>query len=214
VHYKRVFNVTGSGKHNETVVPADFNMPFFDEVCVRGSGETGKGTQRWMQKPKFYINIGPAYHSGILPTQEQINVVLDVIQNELPRFTDGFINNPVIEQGTNPPAYGTEGYIIVAWHDNMPGTGQHGEWLSNNDLGPEIISGSVDIRTLVTGKRTALAELTQVLGGRCDADSFPKTPSIFCVKEGGTDYYTTLDLQVGKLLYNRPSGARSPDNTT
>lgn len=213
-HTSSLINADRDKTEDITLVPGDFNMPFFDEVCVRG--QTGTGTQRWVKQPKFYVNVGPAYGSGIQPTQEQINVVLNIIKNELPRFTDGFIINPVIEQGTNPPPYKTEGYIFVDWDDTQPGSGSHGETLSNNGFGPEIISSGASIRTFPATnasayKATCLQELTQVLGARSDADSFPTIPSVLCVGEGFRDHYTTLDLQVGKLLYGRPAGTRSPD---
>lgn len=60
-------------------------------------------------------------------------MALEVIA-DLPQFATGLYPNDQVnvEIGTNPPAWGTEGYIVFGWNNTIPGRGEHGESVSSN----------------------------------------------------------------------------------
>ncbi len=163
-------------------------MELFDMWCRDPS--LGGCTQRWEEQPKWYIWTD-------LPNQEQIDMVEDIINNDLVQFTNGFINNPVIEKNENPPNLNDlNGKIIVMW-DKDPSF-YHSEDLDGN----RINSARVTLSTYFLERRPYLEELTQVLGPRTE------TETRYFWDENG---YLPVGLDIGKILYSRPIGSRSPD---
>jgi hypothetical protein len=130
-----------------------------------------------------------------------IDTVISLITNDLPRFTNYFFQNPVIEIGTNPPAYGTPGYVRVEWDNTISG-GEHGEYTNGN----QIISAYSKFRTNAP-RGGILQELSQNLGPRNDSNI---VPSIFN-EPLSSNFYLPVDLKLGKFLYSRPAGNLSPD---
>ncbi len=188
---------------DETMVDDDFNMEHYDKAFRFINGKT----QRWDSTPSFYINTSPAPNSdgSTTPiTQANVDTALSVIK-DLPKFAKGLFpgDNVNIEIGTNPPAFATEGYIVLFWDNTTPGMGGHGEYLSEN----EINSAYTAIRTSA-GRGTYVQELTQNLGARSDSNIVK--PSILNEPHGG-NFYFQVDLDDGEFLHSRPLGSSSPD---
>jgi len=188
------------------IIPLTFNMDFFNET-----GRCNRRTQRipdsMLSTFQSYIDINPVTGSGATITQEMIDLALDRIELEWPVLTDGKLTltkaNGRIQTDTNPPVYPTTGYNILYWNSTIAGQGGHAEAVSSN----EIISTKVAMSPYASigGYRQ---ELAQTLGIRCDSNS---VPSIFNDPMTQTDYLQ-IDYDIIKVLYNRPTGNRTPDD--
>jgi len=196
---------------NETMVEDDFNMEHYNLITRYVDQGTSPGTQRWVDAPTVYIDTSPAPNGGTQTgttttvTQANIDTAISVIKN-LPQFAVGLFPGDTvnIEIGTNPPEFGTEGYIIHFWDNTTPGLGGHAEWVSSNIIN----SAYTRVRTTWAGRSTYIQELTQNMGARNDSDIV--TPSILNQPSQG-EFYFEVDLKTGKLLYSRPPGHLSVD---
>jgi len=191
------FAPTGDMTVDANKVDESLNMGFVDETSRALSG----GFQRFENQPTYYINTSPPNGGGTI-TQAEIDTVLSIINNDLPRFTDSTFQNFNIEMGTNPPAFGTPGYVRVEWDNTIPGLGEHGEYMD----GDEIISAYTKLSS-GSGRGTALQELSQNLGPRKDSNI---VQSIFN-DPNSNSFYLPVDLKLGKFLYNRALGNSTPD---
>ena len=165
-------------------------MKMFDMWCRDPA--LGGSTQRWEEQPKWYIWTD-------LASQEQISMAEGIIKNDLVQFTNGFINNPYIEEGKQDDILSKASYgsIIVYWR-NYGGPGEHGENLENN----KIVAGTVSFNTIEPVKGTYIEELTQVLGPRTETET-----RYFFDDKG----YLESGPQIGKVLYSRPIGSKTQD---
>lgn len=191
------FNAVTDITINETIADTSLNMDFVNATSRTSTG----GIQRWITQPVWYINTNPPNGGGTI-TQAEIDTVVSIIINDLPQFTDGFFQNPEIIIGINPPPFGVMDTIRVEWDNTIPGLGEHGEYFQGNIL----VGGVTKLRTNA-GRGVALQELSQNLGPRMDSNIVPSafnSPAQY-------NYYTIHDIKLGKLLYNRPPGNRSPD---
>ncbi|MBI2672385.1 hypothetical protein HYX16_05610 [Candidatus Woesearchaeota archaeon] len=187
------------------LIPDTFNLNFYNEVA-RNPVDGGQ-IQRWLNKPQVYINTSPALGSGNIPTQQEIDLAVDTFRNKIPLFNNGFTDsNITITIGTNPPAYGTPGFIRAEWDDSTGALGIHGEFLNGN----EIVSGIVAVKTGLNGSQQIYVngqEISQVFGARNDSNL---VPSIFNDPQTpGVDTYQQVDLDTGRILYKRPIGNKS-----
>ncbi|HDY87114.1 MAG TPA: hypothetical protein ENH82_03240 [bacterium] len=179
------------------IIPLSFDMELFDGGC-RPKGYT----ERWAEQPEWYVDISPTPNKNIEITQDKIDLVKEIINNDLIKFSrqiggGSFINNPKITIGTNRPELGTERTINISWNDENV-SGAHGERLD----GKRIYYGSIYFSTNWFRRETYLHELTQVLGVRGEIQNYN-------FMENGQ--YTQHGLDSGKILYSRPIGSRSPD---
>jgi len=201
---------------NFKIVPKTFEMDFFNETCRNYVGNTiigaGNGvTQRIpddkLDTWKVYIDTNNAFGSGASVTQTMIDYVVNIIENDWPILTDGKLNltiaNGGIEQGTIPPAYGTNEYNVHVWNDSGAGSGGHYEYMVGNS-----VNSSYSRANTSAGIETLKQELVQILGVRWDSNLYA---SAFNDPLTQTDY-NQLDKNVVKLLYNRPIGNTTPDN--
>ena len=163
---------------------------------VRSPPFAEKPFERWVKPPKWYIDTNPAYGSGVEVTRDKIDLVYEIIQNELVDFTNGFFDNPYIEEGINPPK--GIGWVTVKWKD-LGVIGYHAEFIDGN----EIVAGVVGFWTLSKERETYLQELTQVSGLTSEMER--KT---VWDKEG---YYIDSAFELGKWIYSRPLGNMNPD---
>jgi len=184
-YYNAVRNVDPDN-FNIDIIPKSFDMELFDMWCRSISG----ATQRWKEQPSWYIDTR-------LANKDQIDLVYEIINNDLVEFSNGFINNPEIKDGEEPPEYGELGKIVIIWKDEG-GPGAHAEWINNN----EIYAGAVRFNLIKPTIWTYLQELTQVLGARTE------TETRYFFDENG---YLESGLQIGKILYSRAIGSKSPD---
>lgn len=195
---------------NETMVEDEFNMEHYDLITRYVDQGTSPGTQRWVTAPTVYIDTSAAPNGGTQTgtttpiTQANIDMALEVIA-DLPQFAKGLFPGDTVnvEIGTNPPAWGTEKYIVFSWSNTISGNGEHGEFVSSN----EIYSALTRIRT-TAARGTYLQELTQNMGARNDSEIV--TPSVLNAPHGG-DFYFQVDLDTGNLLYSRKPGNLFPD---
>lgn len=182
------------------LVDGGFPMDHYNKVA-RKEGET----KRWETTlpTNLYINTSAAIGSGIMPSRAMIDTAKYIFKNKLPQLTDEFFSrNPIIEEGDNPP-YGNPSYTIICWDDTQ--NSGHAELI----IGNEIVSAEVNLRTSATYGE-ALQELSQTTGLRDDSNLV--IPSVFN-SPGGINDYVLVDLHMGKFLYSRPSGNKSPDIT-
>ena len=212
--------LAGTLTSNGDLTGVDFNLRpndnnfnnFFDEVA-RNQVDGGQ-TQRWLTQPTtFYVNKSPALGSGRTPSQNQIDSIVDIIQNKLPGFSNGFISSPVVTVGTNPPAYGTSGVIRFEWDDrSLSLLGNHGEYLNGNEIIGAVARTRTDLSPSSLERFTQLQELSQTLGARNDSSII--TPSVFNNNQsGGISDYQSADSNLGKILYLRPVGNKSINST-
>jgi hypothetical protein len=195
---------------------------FFDEV-VRGDfnhdgvsdGDmvTPVKNYRWVQQPDWFIN-----RANPNVTDEMVDAAKYIIASKLPIFTNGFVNSPnIIDDGTTPPDYGTEGVVKVEWEDNVSG---NPAILGVNAPGwyhdGTIRKGYVKLKTLDSShpsmQMTYLQELSQIMGPFNDAEDYEDT--IFRDDVPSRPYitdYTQRDLDVGKILYSRGPGNEYQD---
>jgi len=181
---------------NTDIISKTFDMELFDMWCRSING----CTQRWEEQPKWYIDVSPAYGSDKEVTQDKIDLVREIIQDDLIKFTNSFISNPHIEEGREPPISNPNGWIFVNWDDNYIGSGYHSEELNGN----KIYSGLVAFSTRWFERDTYIEELTQVLGPRTETET-----RYFWDLETGV--YLPIAKDIGKILFKRPIGSRSPD---
>jgi len=181
---------------NTDIIPKTFDMELFDMWCRDPA--LGGCTQRWEEQPKWYIDTSPAYGSDKEVTQDKIDLVKEIINNDLVQFSNEFINAPYIEGGREPPTFGTNGLVLISW-DDTGGPGVHAEWLDKN----KIYAGAILFNTTGPDRLVYLEELTQVLGPRTGSE----TRNFW--DENGR--YLPVAYDIGKVLYSRPIGSRSPD---
>ncbi len=177
---------------------ADFKN-FVREVCEWGDPEDNYlpdlPIQRWSHSSAVYFH--PDYPA---PDSNYYNEVVNVIENDLPLFTDNIIT-PYIT--TNPDS--AEIYVRFRPVSYFPSgaSGSHAELLINN----EIILGAVNLGDWLTEnqrRRISLNEFGQVLGARMDSNINPN--SIFYDPIPNIAGYSQDDLNLGKVLYTYPIG--------
>lgn len=193
---------------NFKTIPSSFNMIFFNQVA-RGYG----ATQKFLTAPRFYVYLGDGV-TYLNPTIAERDMAISIIENDLPRLTNGFINATIangriiVDDGTNVPLpVGVDGWVIFYWVN--PGGG-HGEDL----VGNEIKRSQANV---VPGDNIGVyrEELGQACSGiRNDSDSVPDSnDTIFnSLVPNSTIDFTSLDCLTGKIIQERPIGNTSPDN--
>ncbi|MEK6860877.1 MAG: hypothetical protein AABY07_02800, partial [Nanoarchaeota archaeon] len=211
------------------LIPNTFDLAFFDEIARNPN--VGGQTRRLLSIPTIYINRNPAFGSGIQPNQAEIALIVSVFREDAKRFNNNFTlygsptdigsSSPLpftnaIVIGTNPPNFGTPGFIRAEWDDDLGGSptalGANGVYPQNGD---EITSSFVLLRTGLTGSQQRYVyrqESMQVFGARNDIQqgttSFYPATSIFDDPQT-IDFLAQKDLDLGKILYKRPPGNRS-----
>jgi len=196
-YYRAVRYSKGMNVLNTDIIPLTFDMELFDMWC-RASPQGSIPLQRWIEKPKWFIYTGPAIGSDIEITREKIDLVKEIIQKDLVKFTHGFINGAHIEEGEETQLDNLEGWVLIYWSDTG-GPGYHSVYVNGNI----IFSAIVQLSTTWFYRRTYLGELTKILGLTHDVD----TLNIW----NNDGYYLPEGYDVGKILYSRPHGSMSPD---
>lgn len=234
--YKResFFYADGSATHDELIVPSSFDMDLYTQVARTQNG-IGPGTTRWTTNPKFYIvnDAIPGYTGFEKPTDQMINELTYIINNDLKTFTNGFVSDPEIVIGNDPLGAGAASTIGTGEHEgkvlandgwitinytlssNMTFAGERITHV-NNDYSMQKArvrirgsENSIPVEPL-TNRKIGMHELTGVMGSinnidEQDAVSVMNSPAI------QADNYRDFDLKFGKLLYLRPAGNKSPD---
>ena len=182
-------------------------MEFFDIwyrsiSCIQGWGEEGELAGKGPENA--YINTNPAYGSGNEVTQDNINLVYEII-DYLGEY--GFINEPYIEEGTNPPERGTEDWSKIYWRDDG-GPGYHGELVDGNKIYYGIVHFWTEepnkVWTKDDKRRAYLEEITQnFTGARTEAET-----AYFWDENG---YYLPVASEIAKVLKSIKIGSKSPD---
>jgi len=187
---------------DETMVEGTFNMEHYDAICRR-RGQTS----RFVTPPTVYVDTSPALNPDGSTTpvpQNRIDDALEVIA-DISQFAVGLYPNDQvnIEVGTNPPAWGTNNYIIFSWDNTIPGKGEHGEYVSS-----DVINSAISKVKTNSGKGVMRQEISQNYGARKDSNILD---SIFNDPLGFRTDYTNNDLKIGKFLYKRKPSNASPD---
>ena len=208
-----------------------FNMIEYNDVTgfsfedYKTVGHIGGASRRWKTYvPKFYIYDKSLWHGLEIigtfePSQININRIIDVIKNDIPKLTKNFVSNPVIEresQGHPHPPGGTDaqGYVIIGFWDDIPSNVLI--YTGHRDINWHIYNGAVFINSIYPDIwRGAFSEdITANMGY---IDRLQKSYySIQSDSDNGFyhgDYPYPFDSQyIAKIKYSRPPGNTSRDD--
>jgi len=197
------------------IVSDSFDMDLFDR-CYRsydgdtfvgaGNGKSQRPTDEDAANWNVYVDTNDAYGSSVPITQTMIDNMRDPIDSgDLITMSRGKLNFTT-QEGTNPPAYGTDKTVVAGWNDTLPGgSGSHHEYMDGN----EIYSGNVSAHTTAPS-RVYKHEWYQVFGARHD-DTIPEAKKPLTILGTAADY-TQADIVMMYYNFTVKPGSTSPDN--
>ena len=198
-----------------TMIPDVFDMNLFEETgrSYEENINVGAGNGNLQRIPdencpfwKAYININPAYGSGNLISQNNIDAAIELLENRVKNWTTEKIvmteANGRIEINTAPPTFGTKNYTIVYWDDTTSG-GDHYEYME----GDKIISNVISLNTSAEWIYY-INEGLNAFGLRKDSNRSPSGSN----DPPTLDDEAQVDIDSMNILYNSEIGNTSPDN--
>lgn len=213
IHRRQTFAVSGPGEW--FALPGGFDLRAFDDLAR----EYEPRTIRWMSPPSLYFDVRPP--AGFPAGSESdlwVTEVRDALAGFVAAWTRGRVGVSGVTVGTNPPAEGTPGVIIVRFSEDP------GDYSTSQTVGVartfwagdrSIYSSRILLRfSLVQGPTMAWArrgvlghELGHAMGVGHMEVGVPSlmTPSIT------TGDLTAFDRDAGEVLYSRSPGNRNPD---
>lgn len=132
LHVSSVFSGAESTSMDTTVIPSSFNMDAYDvifreasEIAVDFHGENVHIQANLSNQVPWLLLDSKAAESDNIPTQQEINIVRDIISNQLPIATRNLLSGMSIQSFDAPefpPNYNQmglpESYILGWWWDN------------------------------------------------------------------------------------------------
>ena len=197
------------------------NITGFSFEDYKTVGYIGGASPRWKTYvPKFYIYDVSLWHGleiigTFTPSQTNLSRIIDVIKNDIPKLTNNFVSNPIIERESNndPLPIGgidAEGYVIIRFRKDL-----HGRVLTSHDHSNfDIYNGLVSIPASEPDiPRVCFSQDICEPMGYVDLLQKYSYYSIFCDDENGyisSDYPTAFDTQyINKIKYGRLPGNMS-----
>ena len=174
-------------------------------------------TFRWKQMPIYYIiadtNI---VDEKTFYEQQKLYIKQHLEPGYItPRYPEGFIKNAEIQVGTNPPAQGTDGYVLVKQDTTLSGGGIANTWIYRNNANAVVYSGVVIYLkglTPQTMDRITIHELASCMNEVGRTNPYDNILSVFDTGPPiAASRFTEYDYKMLLFLYNRPGGVLRPD---
>lgn len=214
IYRRTTFSRGGDGSWR--VIPRTFDMAGYNDMAR----EYEIRTIRWVDDPRIYFDLTPpdGYPEGS-EYDDWVAEVREVLDDFVSEWGNGRIDAAAVQEGTDPPAPGTSGWIVVGFSEDP---GDYGGpravgvartyWSTDRS----ISAASILLRfSLVSGDGNAAArravvghEIGHAMGvGHMEGS----TPSIMTPSVSSASL-TSFDRDVAGVLHTRSPGNTSPDN--
>ncbi|HET6362681.1 MAG TPA: hypothetical protein VFH11_11590 [Gemmatimonadota bacterium] len=212
-YYDRVASLAGSAGRF-ALVPRTFDMAAFNDVARDHS----TGTLRWLASPAIYVDVRPHAFAGGVVSAEWVEQVAALAPRFVSQWTGGALSASSVTVGTNPPAPGTPGTLVILFDEDparYPSASSAGTATPAHGGDGVIESATVRLRfSGLTGGAAAIsrqAVLGHELGhavGLAHMDGATASMMTGIVR---TPELTAFDRAAGALLYSRLPGTRADD---
>ena len=213
-YYDRVASIAGSAG-SFALVPRTFDMAAFNDIARDHSA----GTLRWLASPAVYVDVrAHAFASNGEVPAEWVEQVAALAPRFVSQWTGGTLSARSVTVGTNPPAPGTSGTIVILFDEDptrYPSASSAGTATPSHGGDGVIESATVRLRfSRLTGASATIsrqAVLGHELGHALGLAHMDGATSSMMAGVVRTPELTAFDRAAGALLYSRLPGTRADD---
>lgn len=214
--FVEVFNPGGGADLPITLINENqpqFSLGAFKRLLFDAQSIGPYVSRRWMEPPDVYVDMRPDPITGDAFSPAEIEHLLTNAPPILRQLSGGFVQNPALRSGTNPPLSGAIVYELNSGMGFDGGTTGGGN--VHAELRTQVIS--LSSRSMAANRGVVTHETGHAIGfgHTSGADSVMTGNSIFWPLQmplSFPDAPTDFDRLMGRILYSRPPGMTTTED--